>query len=85
MLNKCFIFVISAVLIVAVYFPARHARHYEYVVDEDILKELVTSKNSQGNLKTCSYQNIILNNSDIEFDKFDWKAEFKKPLKGEFY
>lgn len=87
MLNKCFLGLIGAVLIIAIYFPARHARHYEYVDDGHILNELVVSEpelSNKNDLKSCSYKNLILNSSDIEFVEFYRSAKFEKPRNGEF-
>lgn len=85
MLNKCFLVLISAVVIIAIYFPARHARHYDYIDDKYILNELVISKTSNSdNLKRCSYENLVLNSSDIEYEGFYRKTGYEQPLKGKF-
>lgn len=86
MLNKCFLVLICAVLIIAIYFPARHARHYEYVDDKYVLEELVISEiPNKDNLKACRYKSLVLNNTDIEFEEFFKRTEFQKPLKGKFH
>lgn len=85
MLNKLFLALICTVLIIAIYFPTRHARHYEYVDDTHVLEELVISDISNSvNLKSCSYKNLILNGSDIEFEKFFSTVTFEKPENGKF-
>lgn len=85
MLNKFLLILICTVVLIAIYFPARHARHYEYIDDTHILEELVISQlSSNDNLSTCSYKNLILNATDIEFEEFYNTVKFKKPLNGKF-
>lgn len=86
MFSKCLLAVLCVVLIIALYFPARHARHYEYVDDNDILNELVITEElaTRNDLKSCSYKNLILNGSDVEFGEFYRSVQFEKPENGEF-
>lgn len=85
MLNKCFIVLICAIVIIAIYFPARHARHYEYIDDKYVLEELVISESSnKNNLKACSYEKQVFNNTDIQFGEFYKRIRYQKPAKGKF-
>lgn len=87
MLKQCLLTLCIVIIIIAVYFPARHARHYEYIEIENIYKtlELDNSHLISSNLKDCNYQNIILNNEDIEIDSVNTYRNFSKPFTGEFF
>ncbi|KAJ8943109.1 hypothetical protein NQ318_011875 [Aromia moschata] len=87
MLKNCLLTIGVVVIIVAVYFPARHARHYSYISTENIYKELVfiQPKNGDYNLKNCTYQDTILNNEDIKITSITKKKKFRKPYAGGEY
>ncbi|XP_044253580.1 beta-1,4-galactosyltransferase 1 isoform X1 [Tribolium madens] len=53
------------IVTIAIYWPTRHARHYDYIDLKDVYKELqFTQKISH--LRNCNYKEVILNNTDVE-------------------
>ncbi|CAH1113238.1 unnamed protein product [Psylliodes chrysocephalus] len=83
MLKNIVIISTLIIIVIAVYFPSRHARHYNYISVKDMLNEL-DLKWPQNNrvLKNCSYNEIVTNDEDIEISSIKDKREFKKPLLG---
>lgn len=84
MLNKYFLLIVCVVVLVAIYFPNRHARHYSYVHDNNVLHELIpsTGKNDPTNLKICSYEQIISNGSEVDRNNIYRVQYFDNTLKG---
>ncbi|KAJ8964699.1 hypothetical protein NQ314_004691, partial [Rhamnusium bicolor] len=84
MLKNCLLTLGVVIIIVAIYFPTRHARHYNYITIDKIYKEieLRKPKNSESNLKTCTYQELILKNADIEISTVMERKPFQQPYAG---
>lgn len=73
------------IIIVAVYFPARHARHYDYIEDSKVLNELVAASNTrqnEGNMRFCSYEDIVLNNTENEYSEIYKVQKFERNIRG---
>lgn len=72
------------VIVIAIYFPARHARRYNYIEDSEILNELVISNVRQNNtnLKVCTYEDLILNSRENEYSEIYKIQEFERNVKG---
>ncbi|CAH0547564.1 unnamed protein product [Brassicogethes aeneus] len=87
MFLKCFLPICVIVLLIAIYFPTRHARHYKYIEDQWILSELITEKpiHSNSNLKTCNYKELIENSVEIEYKDIHNTKEFNPPESGGWY
>lgn len=85
MFNKCLV-AFGLVAFIAIYFPARHARHYNYVENEKILQELVPAKgiNVNSNLKICTYEHVVLNGTEIEYNQIYTAKHIDTTLKGTF-
>ncbi|KAJ8982089.1 hypothetical protein NQ317_011087 [Molorchus minor] len=68
------------IIIVAIYFPTRHARNYSYIPTNRIYKEIVLLKteNQIHNLNRCTYEDLILKNKNIEITSVTEKKEFPK-------
>lgn len=81
MLKRCLLTLGVVIFIIALYSPARHARHYEYVKVENIYNSLELG-NKNLILKDCNYQDIILNNEDVEVNSVSKPRDFSKPLAG---
>lgn len=86
MLKQCLLTLCIVIIIIAVYFPTRHARRYEYIEIENIYEslKLYNSHFINSNLRDCNYQKIILNNEDVEIDSVTTYRNFSKPFAGEF-
>ncbi|VEN33865.1 unnamed protein product [Callosobruchus maculatus] len=66
------------IIIVAVYFPTRHARHYSYIKVENVASEIEWNAPAEPRSKNCSYENLILNNVDIDIRSiYDYRGEHK--------
>ncbi|KAJ8922144.1 hypothetical protein NQ315_004079 [Exocentrus adspersus] len=66
------------------YSPNRHARRYTYIAKEDILNHMKFRhpENVSTALKSCTYQDIILENEFIEIVTITQNKSFQKPLSG---
>jgi hypothetical protein len=87
MTTKCILVVCSVIAAIAIYWPARHARHYDYIDLERVYNELLFSHigNSKPNLKNCDYEDVIVNNSDIDVASITVPKHFDRPgLGGEY-
>lgn len=85
MLKQCLLTLGLVIIAIGVYFPARHARHYEYIKTENVYNslEIENSPYIDSNLKKCNYQKIIVNNEDIEISSIYEYRNFSNPLAGE--
>lgn len=72
------------IIAVAIYFPARHARHYDYIEDSKVLDELVVSstRHNESNLRFCTYEDIIANNRENEYSEIYEVQKFEGNIKG---
>lgn len=84
MLKRCLLTLGIFIIVVAVYFPTRHARHYEYIEVEDIFNSLELGKSNfiNSNLKGCNYKDIILKNEEIDINSVTKFRNFSKLLAG---
>ncbi|KAL1497182.1 hypothetical protein ABEB36_008181 [Hypothenemus hampei] len=84
MLLKCVQLLCVTAIIVAVYFPTRHARHYDYIAIENALKEVVLQSpfSSRRDLKSCTYEDVILNSQPVPMDNITGQQDFIPPLPG---
>lgn len=85
MLKKCLLSLGLVIIVIAVYFPTRHARHYEYIQINNIFDslELRISNFYNSNLKGCNYNNIILRNEDIDINSISTaNRNFSEPFAG---
>ncbi|KAJ8922093.1 hypothetical protein NQ315_004025 [Exocentrus adspersus] len=84
MLKNCLLAISVVLIIVSIYFPARHARHYSYILKDNISSQLKLHepRNKLPNLKTCTYQNIILNSEDVDINSINERKSFQQPLAG---
>ncbi|XP_060519849.1 beta-1,4-N-acetylgalactosaminyltransferase bre-4 isoform X2 [Cylas formicarius] len=84
MIIKCVITVAIFFIVIAIYFPARHARRYDYIRLENVSRELVLKvrQGSEENLPKCAYDDVILNNQHIEVSKINYFKTFIKPKAG---
>lgn len=87
MLTKCVQLLCVTAVFVAVYFPARHARHYDYVTLENAIKEIVLRAPGTALLgsRNCTYRNVILNNEEIPVSNITKNSYFVQPLPGGEY
>lgn len=87
MLKQCLLTLCIVIILIAVYFPTRHARHYDYIKIENIYNSLKFENSHfiNSNLKDCNYQKVILNNEDVEINSVTTYRNFSKPFAGEFY
>ncbi|XP_060519848.1 beta-1,4-N-acetylgalactosaminyltransferase bre-4 isoform X1 [Cylas formicarius] len=87
MIIKCVITVAIFFIVIAIYFPARHARRYDYIRLENVSRELVLKvrQGSEENLPKCAYDDVILNNQHIEVSKINYFKTFIKPKAGGEY
>lgn len=77
---KC---ICALVIFIAVYFPSRHARHYEYIHLKDVIRELVFNINNKfSQEKNCTYEALILNNTEITVSDVTQSKYFIPPLIG---
>lgn len=83
MFTKCLV-VFGLIVLIGIYFPTRHARHYKYVEDHEILDELIKlNRNSlETNLNVCSYEDIVLNGSEIDQSQMYRSQFIDTTLKG---
>jgi hypothetical protein len=86
MTTKCILVVCSVIAAIAIYWPARHARHYDYIDLERVYNELLFSHigNSKPNLKNCDYEDVIVNNSDIDVASITVPKHFDRPGLGDW-
>lgn len=83
MLKQCLVTLGVIIILIAVYFPARHARHYKYIEVENVFNSLqLGTRKYMGSNIGCSYQNIIINNEDIAINSITKYKNFSKPLAG---
>lgn len=87
MIKNCLLTIGVVIIIVAIYFPARHARHYNYISKENVFSQikLRETTNSYPNPKSCTYQDIILNNVDVEISTITENKPFQQPFSGELF
>ncbi|XP_074027932.1 beta1,4-N-acetylgalactosaminyltransferase B isoform X3 [Leptinotarsa decemlineata] len=85
MLKNCIGVITIIILFIAVYFPSRHARRYDYIVLKNILNELDFRKteNVDFKLQNCSYRDMIMKNEDVI--ALPEQIRFRKPLPGGEY
>lgn len=77
------VIIICLLCLIGIYFPNRHAIHYSYIEDENILQELqVQSSFLELNLKTCRYQNLIHENYESNVNDIYVEKTFVKPDRG---
>lgn len=84
MIKNCLLTIGVVIIIVAIYFPDRHARHYNYINKENILKQIKLQEPTTiySNLRSCTYQDIILNNVDVEIKTITDYQPFQRPFSG---
>ena len=72
------------IALIAIYWPARHARHYDYIDLADVYDELlfVHVKTNKPNLKYCDYEDVIVNNSDVDVEEVVEQRRFYRPKNG---
>ncbi|KAJ3660575.1 hypothetical protein Zmor_005017 [Zophobas morio] len=87
MTTKCILIVCSVIALIAIYWPARHARHYDYIDLADVYDELlfVHVKTNKPNLKYCDYEDVIVNNSDVDVEEVVEQRRFYRPKNGGEY
>lgn len=62
------IWAICGIISIAIYWPARHARHYDYIEIDEVHSQLqFVQETLPHNTKNCSYESVILRNSDVDF------------------
>lgn len=85
MLKQCLLSLGVVAFVISVYYPTRHARRYEYIETEKIFESLQYENQFffDSNLKRCNYQNIILNNEDVEIKSISSHRNFSTPFAGE--
>lgn len=85
MLKQCLFFLGVIIIVIAVYCPSRHARRYEFIKTEKISESLnfESSIFFDHSLKSCNYENIILNNEDVNIESVCTHRNFSKPFAGE--
>lgn len=84
MLKQCLLVLAIVFIIIAVYCPTRHARHYEYIKLAKAHNSLQLENTNFMNLNQniCNYEDIILNNEDVEINSIQVQRNFSKPLTG---
>ncbi|KAF7267943.1 hypothetical protein GWI33_018887 [Rhynchophorus ferrugineus] len=83
MITKCVQCICALVIFIAVYFPSRHARHYDYIHLKDVISELVFNINNKfSQEKNCEYGALILNNTEIIIADVTQTKYFIPPLIG---
>lgn len=84
MLSQCIQLLCLSALFIAVYFPARHARHYHYISLENAFDEIVLKRpaKTENGLPNCTYKEIILNNEEIPMSNITVNQDFLSPLPG---
>ncbi|XP_066258961.1 beta-1,4-galactosyltransferase 6 [Euwallacea similis] len=83
MLSRCIQLLCVTAVFVAVYFPSRHARHYDYITLENAFQEVVLNYPSSGSsLQNCTYQDTILNNEVVPVSNISVLQDFIAPLPG---
>ncbi|CAG9760610.1 unnamed protein product [Ceutorhynchus assimilis] len=83
MLTTCIQLLCLTALFVAVYFPARHARHYEYVAQENVLKEIVLNNHPHfSNKPNCTYEDIVSSSHVIQVSDITKQQNYIAPLFG---
>ncbi|CAH1179366.1 unnamed protein product [Phaedon cochleariae] len=87
MLRQFLIILTIVIIFIAVYFPTRHARHYNYIALQNIANELDLRKPIEidYNLKNCTYHGVVLNNEDINIDSVYVTKTFNKTFIGGEY
>ncbi|XP_057661674.1 beta-1,4-galactosyltransferase 2 isoform X1 [Diorhabda carinulata] len=84
MIKNLLIVIGFLILVIAVYYPSRHARRYDYISVEDIPNELNLHwpQFIDYHLKNCSLQNILVNSKEIDISSITKEKYFQKPLTG---
>ncbi|CAG9856123.1 unnamed protein product [Phyllotreta striolata] len=77
------------IIFVAVYFPSRHARQYNYIPVKEMVDELdlkrAQSNNALHSEKHCTFNELMGKVEDIDTSSINDRKVFKKPqLGGEF-
>lgn len=88
MTTKCLLVFCGFIVIIAVYFPARHARHYDFIQPNEVLNEILLHDFStdEHNLKNCTYKNVIQKNTEIEIDEiYKNLNDYEKPDAGNVF
>lgn len=72
------------IIVVAIYFPTRHARHYDYIENSKVLDELVASNSryNKTHVRFCSYADIVLNNTENKYSEVYKEQKFDQNVKG---
>ncbi|XP_017774070.1 PREDICTED: beta-1,4-galactosyltransferase 6 [Nicrophorus vespilloides] len=67
MLKQLIIVIVVFIIATTVYHPDRHAKHYDYIEDTEVLNELIPDPRirKETNLGDCNYEEILLNNVEI--------------------
>ncbi|KAL3285421.1 hypothetical protein HHI36_019523 [Cryptolaemus montrouzieri] len=84
--NAGLIIIVSAIII-GIYFPSRHARHYSCVKNENVLDSLYyEQKMAHHNLKNCNYEDVVfMPGNDISIEDVSDEKIYLKPLPGGEY
>ncbi|XP_030761109.1 beta-1,4-N-acetylgalactosaminyltransferase bre-4 [Sitophilus oryzae] len=88
MITRCVRIICALVICVAVYFPARHARHYEYIPLKKVIQELTFvdgTPHSENHLRNCSYEDLILKSKEVPVSDITKPKKFELPLRGGEY
>lgn len=73
-------------ILIGIYFPSRHARHYEYVAINSILNNLhFESIFPNINIKNCTYDDIIFaSDNEIRIDDITQLKVHLEPKSGKY-
>ncbi|XP_044766727.1 beta-1,4-galactosyltransferase 6 isoform X2 [Coccinella septempunctata] len=76
--------IITLAILVGIYFPSRHARHYECVKVDGILRSLHFESSVQNNnLKNCTYENLLsASTNEIRVDDISQQKSISAPSSG---
>lgn len=87
MFRKIAYFFLLFYLLVIIYWPGRHAKHYPYTSNDEVydilIKEMLDER--KPNLNVCDYKEIILENREYDTPNKYAQYDYKKPDLGDSF